>query len=129
MAIAADKEAALHEFWNSFGWAARDENTVPDDAMTRYDDGYITYNVATASFDEPVPLYANLWRHDTSWAAITQKANEISAAIGYGGKLVPFVGGAIWICRGKPFSQRMADEDDTTRRIYINIMAEFLSAD
>ena len=25
-----DKEQALHEFWNGFRWAARDENTVQD---------------------------------------------------------------------------------------------------
>lgn len=128
MAI-ADKEQALHQFWSSFWWAARDENTVPDDAMTRYDGHYITYTVATSSLDEPIPLSASLWCKDTSWTTITAKAEEISKALGVGGKLIRFDGGYLWLCRGVPFTQRMPDEDDTIRRIYINVMAEYLSAD
>lgn len=125
----ADKEQALHQFWSGFGWAARDENTVPDDAMTRYGGHYITYTVATSSLDEPIPLSASLWCKDTSWTTITAKAEEISKALGIGGKLIRFDGGHLWLCRGVPFTQRMPDEDDTIRRIHINVMAEFLSAD
>jgi hypothetical protein len=124
-----DKEQALHQFWSSFGLTAYDENTVPDNALTTNGGKYLTYNVATASLDEPTPLYANLWYKSSSWAEITVKANEMSEMIGRGGAIVPFDGGKIWICRGTPFSQRMPDEDDTIRRIYINVMAEFLSAD
>lgn len=124
-----DKEQALHKFWSSFGLTAYDENTVPDNAMIANGGKYLTYNVATASLDEPVPLFANLWYKSSSWAEITQKTNEIAEEIGRGGKLIPFEGGYIWICRGVPFSQRMADDDDTIRRIYINVMAEYLSAD
>jgi hypothetical protein len=124
-----DKEQALHRFWSGFGLTAYDENTVPDNALTTNGGKYLTYNVATASLDEPTPLYANLWYKSSSWAEITVKANEISVAIGRGGAIVPFDGGYIWICRGTPFSQRMPDDDDTIRRIYINVMAEYLSAD
>lgn len=124
-----DKEQALHKFWSGFGLTAYDENTVPDNALTTNGGKYLTYNVATASLDEPTPLYANLWYKSSSWAEITIKTNEMSEAIGRGGAIVPFDGGYIWICRGVPFSQRMPDEDDTIRRIYINVMAEYLSAD
>lgn len=124
-----DKEQALHQFWSGFGWAARDENTVPDDAMTRYNGHYITYAVSTAALGEPIPIYGNLWAKDSSWAEITTKAEQISQEIGIGGKLIPYDGGYLWVCRGVPFSQRMPDEDDTIRRIYINVMAEYLSAD
>lgn len=124
-----DKEQALHQFWSSFGLTAYDENTVPDDALATNGGKYLTYSVATAALDEPTPLYANLWYKSSSWAEITVKANEMSEAIGRGGAIVPFDGGYIWICRGTPFSQRMPDEDDTIRRIYINVMAEYLSAD
>ena len=123
-----DKEQALHQFWSSFGLTAYDENTVPDNALTTNGGKYLTYNVATASLDEPTPLYANLWYKSSSWAEITAKAEEMAQTIGRGGKLVPFDGGKIWICRGTPFSQRMPDDDDTIRRIYINVMAEYLSA-
>lgn len=129
MAIAPDKEQALHQFWSSFGWTARDENTVPDDAMRLYGGKYITYAVSTAAIGEPVPLSADLWCKDTSWTEITAKAEEIAQAITIGGKVIPFDGGYLWICRGVPFSQRMPDDNDTIRRIYINLMAEYLSAD
>lgn len=122
-----DKEQALHRFWSSFGWTARDENTVPDNAMQLYGGHYITYAVSTAALGEPVPISASLWCKDTSWTAITQKANEMAESIGWGGKLIRFDGGYLWIVRGVPFSQRMADDDDTIRRIYINCTAEFLS--
>lgn len=124
-----DKEQALHSFWSSFGLTAYDENTVPDDAMTVNGGKYLTYNVATASLGEPTPIYANLWHKSSSWAEITAKANEMAESIGIGGTLLPYDGGYLWICRGTPFTQRMADDDDTIRRIYINCMAEYLSAD
>ena len=124
-----DKEQALHNFWSSFGLTAYDENTVPDNALTTNGGKYLTYNVATASLDEPTPLYANLWYKSSSWAEITVKANQMSEAIGRGAAIVSYDGGYIWICRGTPYSQRMPDDDDTIRRIYINVMAEYLSAD
>ena len=122
-----DKEQAIHQFWNSFTWTARDENTVPDNAMTLYGGHYITYNVSTASLDEPVPLSASLWCKDTSWTEITAKAHEIADTLGRGGMLIKVQGGYVWIVRGTPFAQRMADDDDTIRRIYLNIMVEFLT--
>ena len=129
MAIAVDKEAALHQFWSGFGWAARDENTVPDDAMTRFGGKYITYNVATAALDSPVPLSGDLWCKDTSWTEITAEAEQIAHTLPEGDSyLVPFSGGYLRVCRGSPFTQRMGDSNDTIRRIHINIMVEFLSA-
>lgn len=121
-----DSLQAIHSFWNSHGLKAYDENTVPDGAMTANNGKYLTYSVVKGYFGENTALSASLWYKSTSWAKITQKAAEIGQAIGYGGTLIPFDGGAIWIKRGTPFSQRMSDEDDTIRRIYINIEAEFL---
>jgi hypothetical protein len=124
----ADKEQALHQFWSGFGWKAYDENTVPDNAMEQLGGHYITYSVVTAALDEPVPIHANLWMRDTSWEEITQKANAISEAIGIGGVVIPFDSGYLWICRGTPFSQRLPESDDTIRKIYLNLMVEYLSA-
>ena len=123
------KEYALHRFWSSFGLKAYDENTVPDKAMDENNGRYITYSVYTSTFEDPVPLYASLWYRDTSWEEITEKVNVISNYIGYGGRIISYDGGKMWILRGVPFSQRMPDEDDQIRRIYINIMVEFLSVD
>lgn len=122
-----DKSQALHSFWSSFGLTAYDESTVPT-GENAPDFPYITYNVVTDSFDTDVASYASLWYKDYSWADITAKADAVSAAIGMGGKLVPFNGGALWIKRGTPFAQRMADDsDDTIRRIYINTTMEYIS--
>lgn len=123
-----DSLQTLHSFWSGFGLKAYDENTVPDDAMTVNGGKYLTYNAATAYFNEPVALSASLWYKSTSWAEITQKAAQIGETIGLGGKVIPCDGGYLWIKRGVPFSQRMSDEDDTIRRIYINVEVEYLTA-
>lgn len=128
MPESTNKEQALHRFWSGFGLTARDENTTPDNAMTLFGGKYITYGVTTAALDEPVSLYANLWFRDSSWAEITSVANSIAESIGLGGTLIPYDDGYLWICRGVPFSQRLDSGDSTIRRIYINLRAEFLSA-
>lgn len=119
-----DREQAIQSFWSSFGLKAYDENTVPDDVTLPY----ITYNLSVSGYDETTLMSASIWYRSTSWKDITEKAEEISRYIGLGGKVVPFDDGKIWIIRGTPFSQRMSDEDDTIRRIYLNILAEYLTA-
>lgn len=119
-----DEFQALQSFWSSFGLKAYDENTVPDNAALPY----ITYNASKASYDESVLMSASLWYRSTSWADITAKAIEIDQKIGLSGKIVRYGKGFLWITRGTPFSQRMSDEDPTIRRIYLNIMAEYISA-
>lgn len=124
-----DRMQALNDFWNSFEWKAYDENTVPDNAMEINGGHYITYEGAFSAFDETISLTASLWQRSTSWAEITQKAIAISDYIGLGGKLLSYDKGYLWITRGQPFAQRLSEEDDSIRRIYININAEFMSAE
>lgn len=121
--------AALHNFYSSFGLTAYEENTVPtgEDAPEY---PYLTYNVITDSFGGEVALHCSLWYRGYSWLKANAKAEEISAAIGMGGKTLPCDGGAIWIKRGSPFAQNMGDpNDDLVKRKYINITAEFFTAD
>lgn len=118
------KEQAYHAFLASFGWPVYDENTVPDDATLPR----ITYNLSVAEFGFPVAMSISLWDRSTSWVTVTNKANEIYNAIGLGGKIISFDGGYIWIKRGQPFFQRMADENDSIRRIYIVLEVEYLMA-
>ena len=119
------KAAAIYQFWNSFGMTAYEENSVPDDAAFPY----ITYQLVTDSFYREIPLAASIWYRSESWAGINAKAEEISQKISRGGKIIPCDGGAIWLKRGQPFAQSMGDEsDDLIKRKYLNITAEFLTA-
>ena len=120
------KAAAIYQFWSSFGLTAYEENTVPTDAVFPY----ITYQLVTDSFDREIPLSASLWYRSESWTAINAKTEEISQKISRGGKVIPCDGGAIWLKRGQPFAQSMGDESDNLiKRKYLNITAEFMTAD
>ena len=120
------KAAAIYQFWNSFGLTAYEENTVPDDA----DFPYITYQLVTDSFDYEIPLTASIWYRSESWTAINAKTEEVSRKISRGGNIIPCDGGAIWLKRGQPFAQSMGDESDNLiKRKYLNITAEYMTAD
>ena len=120
------KAAAIYQFWNSFGLTAYEENTVPTDAAFPY----ITYQLVTDSFGREVQVTASLWSRSESWTAINAKTDEISQKISRGGKIISCDGGAIWLKRGHPFSQNMGDESDNLiKRKYLNITAEFMTAD
>ena len=120
------KAAAIYQFWNSFGLTAYEENTVPTDATFPY----ITYQLVTDSFDREIPLTASLWYRSESWTTINAKTEEISQKISRGGKIISCDGGAIWLKRGQPFAQNMGDESDNLiKRKYLNITAEFMTAD
>lgn len=120
------KSAAIYQFWSSFGLTANEENTVPTDAAFPY----ITYQLVTDSFDREVSATASLWYRGESWTDINAKTDEISQKISRGGKIISCDGGAIWLKRGQPFAQNMGDESDNLiKRKYLNITAEFMTAD
>ena len=120
------KAAAIYQFWNGFGLTAYEENTVPTDAAFPY----ITYQLVTDSFDREIPITASLWYRSESWTSINAKTEEISQKISRGGKIISCDGGVVWLKRGQPFAQSMGDEsDDLIKRKYLNITAEFVTAD
>lgn len=127
-----NKAQALHKFWSSFDIPAIDEISaydLNDVQVLSLGNTYITYEVATDEIDYKVTLSASIWDRSTSWERISQKAEEISAAISYGGIVVPYDGGAIWITKSSPFAQRtVVEENYDFRRITLNINAEYLSA-
>lgn len=117
------KGAALQQFFGQF-MTAYASNAVPDDAVLPY----LTYD---AVFDAwgggAVSLTVNMWFHTTSEAVPNAKVQEFSEALGIGGKLLPVDGGYIWLKRGSPFCQALADDTDKNiKRRYINVTAEFL---
>ncbi len=120
------KAAAINKFWNSFGLMAYEENSVPDDAEFPY----ITYQLVTDSFDNETLLTASIWYRGTSWVNANAKAEEISQTMGRSGTLLVCDGGKIWLKRGTPFSQSMGDDtDDAIKRKYLNVIAEYFTAD
>lgn len=126
-----NKAQAIYSFWSSFGIPAYDQSTIPnadDKADHRPEPPYITYEVIEDSLNTPVALSGSIWYRSTKWEEITLKAEEIAADIGYGHKIIKIDGGYLYITKGTPFAQRMSDEDDSIRRIYINLMVEFLTA-
>lgn len=122
-----NKTQAIHNFWSGFEWPAYDESTVPDDAPYPR----ITYTVQTDSLDNVLLLSASLWDRSTSWEKISQKADEIGREIvNIYPSAIKLNGGGLYITKGSPFATRMAEpNDDSIRRIFLNINAEFLTAD
>lgn len=119
-----NKYQAIDTFWNSFNIPAYDENTVPENAQMPY----ITYNMASDSLGQVLPLSATLWYRSNSWEAISLKADEIAEAIGTNGYYIAKLDeGYVWITKGTPFAQRIVNEDRDIRCMYINITVEFLS--
>ena len=123
------KAATIYEFWNSFGMTGYEENTVPtgEDAPKF---PYITYQLVTDSLGNEVAMTASLWYRGTSWVKANAKTEEISQRIGRKGAVLDCNGGKVWIKRGTPFAQNMGDESDNLiKRKYLNITAEYLTAD
>lgn len=124
------KASALYNFFSSFGIDAYEETLVPTgEEAPKFP--YLTYQLVTDSFDNEVLIPVSLWyRSEASLLALNSKTEEISQRVGRGGVFLDCDGGKIWIKRGSPFAQTMSDpEDNTIRRKYINITAEFLTAD
>lgn len=122
-----NKAQAIHSFWSSFGLPAYDQSTVPDGTGGAVMP-YITYEVKEDNIGSEVGLTASIWFRSASWEAITLKAEEVAKKIG-GILPIPIDGGYCWIKRGSPFVLRMSDEDDSVRRILINITVEYLTED
>ena len=122
------KAATIYEFWNSFEMPAYEENSVPtgEDAPKF---PYITYQLVTDSLGNEVAMTASLWYRGTSWVEANAKTEEISQRIGRKGTVLDCNGGKVWIKRGTPFAQNMGDESDNLiKRKYLNITAEYLTA-
>lgn len=122
-----DKFQALQSFWGSFGIPAYDESTVPT-GENKPAMPYITYDAVVGNLGDRCAMSASIWYRGTSWSEATTKLTEIASALNRSGKVIPMDEGAVWIKAGSPFAQRMPDSDDTVRRIYINVTAEYITS-
>lgn len=124
------KDKSIYAFFSGFGIPAYPDNAVlneigePDVVLP-----YLTYTpVFDAWGGEPVSLTVNLWYRTESEAIPNAKAQELSTAIGLGGKVIPCDDGYIWLKRGSPWCQNLSDEvDPAIKRRYINVTAEYLT--
>lgn len=120
------KAAAIYQFFAAFGLDVYEENSVyaleNPPAFP-----YLTYEKRTDSFGEyDTSITFSLWYRSISWAAADAKVEEISAAIGRGGKVVPLTGGYLLIMRGSPFATSMGDpSDDMIKRKLMNLTIRF----
>lgn len=117
-----DKQQAYYSLCSRFGLPAYDETSVPDDAKLPY----ITYQVILDDLDAPVYPTASLWYRSTSWNDIDNKLAEIATEI-EDMQPIPLDEGYMYVTKGSPFAQRMAEEDRTVKRYVINIGVEFLT--
>lgn len=93
----------------------------------------LPYQTYTPVFDawggEPASLTVNIWDRTESESAVNDMAQDLSNAIGMGGKIIPCDEGYIWLKRGSPWCQNLADEvDPAIKRRYINVTAEYLTS-
>lgn len=128
-----DKAQALHKLWSSFGVPAIDEFSAYDpEVMRQLGIGFprITYEVISSNLGEPQTLTVSVWDRATSWTATERIAQRICAFIGWGGQVLPVDGGFIKVMlpQNSPSYRRVADTDDSIRRIIINVAVDFLTA-
>lgn len=119
------KQDALYDFFSSFGLTAYEATNVPEDATLPY----LTYTYADDDFyGNQAAIIVNLWYRTESNATPNDKVSDIADIVGRGGAMIPCDGGVIWMKKGSPFAQSIADSDPDIRRRYINLTAEFLTA-
>lgn len=120
------KGQAIHAFWSGFGLKAFDQTSVPDNEPYPY----ITYTVKTDSYDNIVYMDASIWYRSESWKEISEKTEEIAEYIvSMHPATIPIDNGRLYIVKGTPFAQRMADESDRlVKRMLLNINVEYLTA-
>ena len=127
------REQAIFDFWNSFNIPAFEENSVPTgENAPAYP--YITYQLVVDDFRGQVQTSASVYDRDkNNYSAlfqVLQKTAEIRKKISRGGIMLAFDSGVVWLKPNTPFSQIMGDsEDNAVRRAYLNMTAEFISAD
>jgi len=105
--------------------AAYADTAVPKEAALPY----VTYSVATSAFlEENVDLMVNIWCRTTSEAEVNAYVRQMGNLIPRGGTQIKCDNGAIWLKRGSPWCQNLSDDiDETIKRRYFNVTAEYLT--
>lgn len=115
------REAAIYEFFSSFGIPAYASSATPAQAVMPY----ITYDLVIGDFYYEVAMNANVWYKTDSEAEPNKKIREIESEL-KGGKLLTYDGGAVWVKKGSPWCTSVKDEDNTVKRRYLNFDLEYI---
>ena len=124
--------AALYHFFSTAveGWEAYPETSVPSKAAGYDTDAafpYMTYSIPTSAFNAgEVSASVNLWHRTRSESVMNDAADALYDAIGRGGVRISFDGGFVWLKRGSPFAQAIAETDPKIKRRYVNLTAEWM---
>lgn len=110
---------ALQDFFSSFGIPAYVTGNVPDIAAMPY----ITYDLTNPEPLAHAMFHASVWYRDTSVIAVSEKCDEIEAAIG-NGLSIPTESGVIYLFRDRntPFAQLQNDPNPQTKRMYLTMV-------
>ena len=107
--------AAIKSFFSGFGLPAYSAESVPEDVELPY----ISYSLSVPEWNQKASAYVQVWDRTRSNAGIIQKADQITAAIGSAGKIIPYDSGYLVIWPESPLIQIMTDGD--FRSAYINL--------
>lgn len=119
------KAAAFHAFLEAAsGLTAYAASAVPDDAQMPY----ATYAWAEGAWgDGDVSVQVDLWFRTESEAVPNAAVAELGKALGLSGAQLQCDGGGMWVKRGSPWAQAVADGDNAASRRYVNIDIEFFT--
>lgn len=121
-----NKDAAIQDFFSSFGLTAYPASSVPTSGDDMPSFPYLTYTASTDSDLSRMQISASVWYRSTSWAEINRKVRQISQEVG-GGIVIECDEGGIIVRKGTPFAQPLGDDaDNMVKRKILNF--EFLYA-
>lgn len=120
-----NKAQAIYKFFSGFEIPAYAATSVPAQAEFPY----LTYELVDGDFASgETTMTVHVWYYTDSEAAPNQKVFEIAQAIGYGGRLLKYDGGAAWIKKGSPWAQSVPDQDnEKVKHRYLNVDVEYMS--
>lgn len=115
---------AIQQFLESFDIPAYVESSVPSEAEYPY----LTYTLPeNDNMGGEVSMNVNVWYYTDTETKPNQKVFEIAKAIGYGGKLITFDDGAVWLKKGSPWVQNIPSESNNKiKHRYLNVDLEYL---
>lgn len=111
--------SAMYSFLSSFGLPVYVENYVPESQSFPY----ITYQLAKPDWQDRKSIFVRVWYRDTSYKAISEKVDEIEAAID-GGKTIPCGDGLLFLTKDANFCQFQPMEDDRIKVAYLSLILQ-----